>query len=268
MRALRRPRLAWAAAGVHLGALLTGATPVARATKPALMPLLAEYVLVRGGPPLLAVALLLGCAGDVLLQAGGETAFLLGMGAFAAGHLCYLGLFARHGARHGARPTGRTGPTAAPGAPGRSARPGAPGVPAVGYAAAWAGTTALLWPGLPERLRPPVALYGLLLTAMAYGALRTGRRGAAGGALFLLSDTLIASGLAGWPQARTPQFWIMLTYLGAQALLADAVVRAAAGAEDTGHRPGPFRRWSGLQWSGLRWSGRQPRAAARASTMP
>ncbi|KNB52532.1 lysoplasmalogenase [Streptomyces caatingaensis] len=207
MRAPRRPRLAVAAAGVHLGALLTGAAPVARATKPALMPLLAEYVLVRGGPPLLAVALLLGCAGDVLLQTGGETAFLLGMGAFAAGHLCYLGLFARHGTR----PRGRSGR-----------------LPAAGYAAAWAGTTGLLWSGLPGRLRVPVAAYGLLLTAMAYGARRTGRRGAAGGALFLLSDALIASALADWPQAPVPQFWIMLTYLGAQALLADAVVRARA----------------------------------------
>ncbi|GAA0399588.1 lysoplasmalogenase [Streptomyces luteireticuli] len=209
MRALRRPRLALAAGGVHLGALLTGATPVARATKPVLMPLLAEYVLVRGGPPLLAVALLLGCAGDVLLQTGGEAAFLLGMGAFAAGHLCYLGLFARHGSR----PAGRFRR-----------------LPGAGYAAAWAATTGLLWPGLPERLRVPVAGYGLLLTLMAYGALRTGRRGAAGGALFLLSDGLIASGLAEWPQAPAPQFWIMLTYLGAQALLADAVVRAARGA--------------------------------------
>ncbi|MDG4532505.1 lysoplasmalogenase [Streptomyces sp. AV19] len=244
--------------------MLTGATPVARATKPVLMPLLAEYVLVRGGPPLLAVALLLGCAGDVLLQAGGETAFLLGMGAFAAGHLCYLGLFARYGGASADRPD-RPG---AAGTPGRWRLPGVPDAagpagkphlrPALGYAAAWAATTALLWPGLPGRLRPPVALYGLLLTATAYGALRTGRRGAAGGALFLLSDTLIASGLAKWPQAPAPQFWIMLTYLGAQALLADAVVRAAAETEGAGRRPGPLRRWAG----------RQPRAAARASTMP
>ncbi|MFF4405345.1 lysoplasmalogenase [Streptoverticillium reticulum] len=182
-----------AAAGVHLGALLTGRTRIERATKPVLMPLLAEYVLLRGGPRPLALALLFGCAGDTLLQAGGDVPFLLGMGAFAAGHLCYLAQFAKHG-----RPSRR--------------------LTAV-YGTAWAGTLALLWPGLDAELRVPVALYSLLLTTMALGATRAGVRPAVGGALFLLSDTLIASR----PQQ---QFWIMLTYLTAQYLLAEGVLHA------------------------------------------
>ncbi|WP_171171398.1 lysoplasmalogenase [Streptomyces sp. I05A-00742] len=238
MRAFRRPRPAFAAAaGVHLGALLTGSQPVARATKPVLMPLLAEYVLHRGGPRLLALALLFGCAGDALLQTGGDLAFLLGMGSFAAGHACYLALFARHGGPGGARARRL----------------------AAGYATAWAGTVALLWPGLPAELRLPVALYSLLLTATALGAVRTRPRAALGGALFLLSDTLIASGLAGWPQPPAPQFWIMLTYLGAQYLLADGVLRAAAdNTEGTGRRPGPLRTSAVRHFF----------TAARASTMP
>ncbi|MFI9025771.1 lysoplasmalogenase [Streptomyces sp. NPDC053560] len=192
---------------VHLGALLAGAGTVDVVTKPALMPVLAAYVLARGGPVLLAVALLFGCGGDTLLQVGGDTAFLAGMASFAAGHVCYLVLFVRRGV-----------------APGWARRV-PPAAVAAGYAAAWLGTVALLWPGLPADLRGPVAGYSLLLTAMAYGALRAGPRALLGGLLFLGSDTLIASGIAHWPQPPAPQFCIMLSYIAAQWLLADGVLR-------------------------------------------
>ncbi|MFI9201005.1 lysoplasmalogenase [Streptomyces sp. NPDC053048] len=226
-----------AVAAVHLGALLAHATTLAQVTKPALMPLLAAHVLARGGPRLLAAALLLGCGGDTLLQTGRETLFLVGMGSFAAGHVCYLVLFARHGSPGGAR-TRRL---------------------AAGYAVAWAVTVALLWPGLEAGLRVPVVLYSLLLTAMALGATRARLWAGAGGALFLLSDTLIAGGLARWPQAPVPQFWIMLTYIAAQCLLAQGVLTCAAQTEGAGRRPpGPSSR-SGRRQS---WT------AARASTMP
>ncbi|MEU8914202.1 lysoplasmalogenase [Streptomyces nigrescens] len=195
---------------VHLGALLGGVLPVVQITKPVLMPVLAGYALARGGPPLLAGALLFGCGGDTFLQIGGDLAFLVGMGSFAAGHVCYLLLFARHGAGPAA---GRRGLTAATGA---------------GYAVLLTGTVVLLWPDLPAELRIPVAGYSLLLTAMAFGALRAGPWAAAGGLLFLLSDTLIASGIAHWPQLPAPQFWIMLTYVAAQWALADGVLRSAA----------------------------------------
>lgn len=195
---------------VHLGALLAGVTAVAQVTKPALMPVLAGYVLARGGPVLLAGALLCGCGGDTFLQIGGDTVFLVGMGSFAAGHVCYLLLFARHGT---APAGGRRAPTA--------------GL-AAGYGLLLAGTVALLWPDLPAELRIPVAGYSLLLTAMAFGALRAGLGAAAGGLFFLLSDTLIATGIAHWPQLPAPQFWIMLTYTAAQFALAAGVLRAAA----------------------------------------
>ncbi|MCB5907325.1 lysoplasmalogenase [Streptomyces sp. SF28] len=210
-------------AAVHLTALLLRAAGpghgpadlVVHLTKPALMPVLAGYALSRGGPPLLAAALVCGCAGDTLLQAGGDTLFLLGMGAFAAGHLCYLALSARHGT---ALRRSRTGAAAAV------------------YLVAWAATVTLLWPGLPAAMRVPVAGYSLLLTAMAFGALRAGPLAAAGGLLFLLSDTLIATGIADWPQLPEPQFWVMLSYAAAQFALAGGVLRAAA----AGPAPPPY----------------------------
>ncbi|MFI1967516.1 hypothetical protein BLA24_28770 [Streptomyces cinnamoneus] len=243
--ASRAARAAFAvAAATHLTALAAGATVLALATKPLLMPLLAVHVLTRGGPRLLAVALLFGCGGDVLLQCGGDALFRAGMGSFAAGHVCYLVLFARHGSPGGAR-THRL---------------------AAGYAAAWLGTVTLLWPDLDADLRLPVAGYSLLLTAMALGATRARLWTAAGGALFLLSDTLIATGLAGWPQAPVPQFWVMLTYLAAQCLLAYGVRRCDGESGGTGLQPpGPS---SDRRPAGRTSRSRQFLTAARASTMP
>ncbi len=162
------------------------------------MPLLAGYVLTLGAPRLLVAALLFGWGGDLALLSGAEPAFLIGMGSFAAGHVCYLALFGRR----------RTSP----------ALGGA-------YAVALVGTVALLWGDLPAGLRIPVAGYSLLLASMAYRSSALGRTAGAGGALFLLSDTLIATGVAEWPQLPRPDFWIMATYLAAQYLLALGAVR-------------------------------------------
>ncbi|MEU2365979.1 lysoplasmalogenase [Streptomyces noursei] len=234
-RAARALLLVFAVLGAgHLAALVAhaGAAPgsgpavladtVVHLTKPALMPLLATHVLLRGGPPLLAGALLFGCGGDTFLQIGGGTAFLVGMASFAAGHLCYLVLFARHGRR------GRAGGPAAGTGRRRARTAGAAGL----YAAALVVTVVLLWPDLPADLRIPVAGYSLLLTVMAFGALWTAPWAAVGGLLFLLSDSLIAGGIARWPQLPAPQFWIMLTYTAAQCALAIGVLAAAAGPRD------------------------------------
>ncbi|KAA0931513.1 lysoplasmalogenase [Streptomyces apricus] len=168
--------------------------------KPLLMPLLAAHAYLRGGPALLVGALLCGWGGDVLLLLDAEPAFLAGMASFAAGHVCYLLLFARRARKTVPRVRVARATTAA-------------------YALAPVVTVALLWPHLPAGLRVPVAAYSLLLTAMAYGAGRLGPAAAAGGVLFLLSDTLIATGVADLPQLPRPDLWIMLTYLAAQSLL-------------------------------------------------
>ena len=200
-----------AAALVDLVSLAAGFTPGHLVAKPLLMPLLAAHTAARGGPRLLVAALLCGWGGDVLLLSDADPAFLVGMASFAAGHVCYLTLF--WGAvRQGAVPGGAA-------ARARGAWLGA------GYALALTATVVLLWPGLPAGLRIPVAGYSLLLTAMAYGATRLGPVAAAGGALFMVSDTLIATGVADWPQLPRPDFWIMATYAAAQFLLAGGVLR-------------------------------------------
>lgn len=189
------------AAAVDLVCLAAGFDAGHTVAKPLLMPLLALWAALRKAPRPLLAALLFGWGGDVLLLSDAEPAFLAGMASFAAGHVCYLVLFATYGSRNTV-PRARAG------------------VLALGYAAALGTTVALLWPDLPADLRVPVAGYSLLLTAMAYrSATRLGLFAGLGGALFLLSDTLIATGVAEWPQPPGPDFWIMLTYIAAQALL-------------------------------------------------
>ncbi|MFF3381199.1 lysoplasmalogenase [Streptomyces sp. NPDC002680] len=202
------------AAAADLVSLTAGSDTGHALAKPLLMPLLAAHAHLRGAPRLLTVALLLGWAGDVLLLSDADPAFLAGMASFAAGHVCYLVLFRRYGNTF----------RMAGGAPrARAARHGLAGA----YALALAVTLAVLGPGLPAELRVPVAGYSLLLTAMAYRATALGLLVGAGGALFLLSDTLIATGVADLPQLPNPDFWIMLTYLAAQWLLTVGVLAAA-----------------------------------------
>ncbi|MFF0071321.1 lysoplasmalogenase [Streptomyces sp. NPDC005494] len=201
-----------AVSAVHLAGLLAGPDAVHVATKPLLMLLLAAYAVARGGPWTLIAALLCGWAGDVLLMPDAEPAFLAGMGFFAAGHVCYLLLFGR-----------------------------APVRPVTGlvYAVVLVSFVVLLWPGLPGGLRVPLTAYSLLLTAMAWRAGVLGRGAAAGGALFLFSDALIATGIAEWPQLPAHDFWIMLTYIAAQYLLTRGALDGSA--DSTGAAPGAYR---------------------------
>ncbi|WP_326764858.1 lysoplasmalogenase [Streptomyces sp. NBC_01591] len=194
------------ASAVDLVGLLADVPVAHLVAKPLLMPLLAGYAAARRGPRLLIAALLFGWGGDTLLLFDADAAFLIGMGSFAAGHVCYLWLFGR---ARGSLPAGLV------------------------YAAVLATFVALLWPGLPAEMRIPISGYSLLLTAMAYRAGTLGRYAAAGGALFLLSDALIATGIADWPQLPVPDFWVMLTYIAAQFLLTVGVLA-----------PGP--KWGGV----------------------
>ncbi|MFS0691978.1 lysoplasmalogenase [Streptomyces nitrosporeus] len=208
---LVRPLLAafLAAAALDLAGLLAGWDTAHLIAKPLLMPLLAALAAARGGPRTLIAALLCGWGGDVLLMPDSDTAFLAGMGCFAAGHLCYLRLFGRTGAPLWDRASLRDR---------TSLRAGA------GYAVVLTVFVAALWSGLPAGMRIPMTCYGLLLATMAWRAGTPGRRTAAGGALFLLSDALIAAGVAGLPGPPAHDFWIMLTYLAAQYLLTTGIL--------------------------------------------
>ncbi|MFI7012443.1 lysoplasmalogenase [Streptomyces sp. NPDC050145] len=218
--ALRTAFLALCA--VDLVALLADVHAVHVAVKPLLMLVLLAHVIARGGPRLLCGAVLFGWGGDVLLLFDDDLAFLAGMGSFAAGHVCYLLLFKRLGTPR-ARGT----------------------MLGVVYCVVLVNTVAALWPDLPADLRIPVAAYSVLLTAMAYGSSRLGKVAGIGGALFLLSDTLIAMGVAEWPALPRPDFWVMLTYVAAQYLLVQGALEertthgAAYGEERAETRPTP-----------------------------
>ncbi|WP_406434276.1 lysoplasmalogenase [Streptomyces sp. NBC_00631] len=198
MRASRALLAAFALAVVlDLACLAVGFRTGHAAAKVLLMPLLAASAARAGAPRLLVAALLCGWGGDLLLLSGAGPAFMAGMASFAAGHVCYLRLFRRQGP------------------PRARAR-----LLALVYGVALVTLVTLLWPDLPTGLRVPVAGYSTLLTAMAYTAgTRLGPVAGFGGALFTLSDSLIATGVAGWPQLPRPDFWIMLTYAAAQFLL-------------------------------------------------
>ncbi|MEB8326529.1 lysoplasmalogenase [Dietzia kunjamensis] len=88
--------------------------------------------------------------------------------------------------------------------------------------------TALLTVTVPEAgvLAPAVVVYGLLLLAVAWLAAGHGWIGGLGGALFVLSDGLIALGafrpdLVDWPER---DLLVMATYVAAQALLVAVIL--------------------------------------------
>lgn len=163
-------------------------------TKPLLMP-----VLMAGRDRPAQRALALGGLGDVALLGSGETAFMAGLGCFLAGHVAWI--------------------TALRQRPGRGrlrARP----VLAVPHLAAFGAVNAYLWKRTGTN-RIPVVVYSAALLAMSLVALDSGSsRTAAGGALFLASDTLLALEKFGGLHLPAHEGLVMATYTGAQALLA------------------------------------------------
>jgi uncharacterized membrane protein YhhN len=149
-------------------------------------------------------ALALGGAGDVALLGSGEAAFTAGLVSFLAGHVAWIVALRQ-------RPGGgllRTRPALA-----------AP------HVAAFGAVNAYLWKRTGKD-RIPVLLYSAALLAMSLVALDTGSpRTAAGGALFLVSDSMLALEKFGGLQLPAHEGLVMATYTSAQALLACPVVR-------------------------------------------
>lgn len=173
--------------------------------KPLATAVLIAYAWRRGaGQPLQRRWVLLGLGfswlGDVCLM-WPQQGFLPGLVSFLLAHGCYLVAFTR--GEQGAR---------------LAARPWAFGV----YAVLAATVLSQLWPGVPAALRAPVVVYVAALAAMAAQAAvlwRLGRpRGAvlaAGGALFLCSDALLATNKFAAPLPAA-SLWILATYWAAQ----------------------------------------------------
>ncbi|MEU4191109.1 lysoplasmalogenase [Kribbella sp. NPDC026611] len=154
-----------------------------------LMPTLAVWARLTGGPVAVLVALVASWVGDVLLQLDH---LLPGMAAFGVAHVCYVVLFVRRAQRRSL-------------------------VVLAAYGVIWAVALVLLWSGLGDD-RIPVAVYALLVTATAVTSGWNGWRPGLGGALFLVSDALIGVGLAGH-DFTARGYLVMATYCLAQYLL-------------------------------------------------
>jgi len=193
---------------LHVVVLVAGLDDAARASKLLLMPTLALAVLLTARPlrgivpVLLLVAIGLSWSGDALLNIPGDVGFVVGLASFLLAHVTYVVLFLR--------------------LPARDRR--LPAWTAV-YAAWYVGFLALLAPHLGGLLLP-VALYGLVLGVMAAFAGGLGGLLAVGGALFVVSDSVLALGrfLPGYEFAPH-DLVVMSTYLAAQGLITIGVVR-------------------------------------------
>jgi uncharacterized membrane protein YhhN len=191
--------------GVHLGAKLLGATRVDRATKAALIPALGIRLIGvrhhrRRRMALLVIEMMLSWVGDLTI----DRSFRTGLTAFLAAHICMIVLFWS------------------------------------GFRARVSPWSVLLLPWLlvmmlvlrPPRLTvlyPAVVAYATVLAAMAASATRGGKRMAAGGILFVISDSLLAfRQFTPWFRSRPWGAVVMASYLAAQLLLVEGVVGAPA----------------------------------------
>jgi uncharacterized membrane protein YhhN len=163
-------------------------------TKPLLMPAL---MVGRDRPTQRALAL--GGVGDMALLGSSEAAFTAGLVSFLAGHVAWIIALRQR-----------------PGGGCLRARPAL----AAGQVAAFGGLNAYLWKRTGKD-RIPVIVYSAALLAMSLTALDCGPpKTAAGGALFLVSDALLALEKFGGLHLPANESLVMATYAGAQALLA------------------------------------------------
>lgn len=204
---------------VHLVFQLLSLEPAASLSKWLLMPALIVSVLLASptrrsfATVALITAITLSWLGDITPLYASNFFFVVGLSFFLLSHLAYLTTFVRGFGYGRPRPWSLV------------------------YVLWWLGFVVLLGPSL-NSLLIPVALYGAVLGAMAAYASRGTAAVALGGALFLVSDTLLGtnrflSDFALWESG----FLIMLTYLAAQGLIAWGLVgsqlrNAAAPAQD------------------------------------
>lgn len=214
---------------IHVGARLAGADDIAEPTKLTLMPLLAVGALWAGrrnrrgtapssgstadqvsGPvlpsALLLAALLFSWLGDgagTFFPSAPELPVMLA--SFGIAHLCYIWLLARYAAH---RPFPRW---------------------ALVFPLWWVLMLVVLWPSLGG-LTFAVAAYGIVLAGTAATAARCNPMVAAGGVLFLSSDTILSlrifmpEAMPHWTSAL-----VMLTYCAGQGLIVAGIFRSGPG---------------------------------------
>ncbi|MDM7989495.1 lysoplasmalogenase [Arthrobacter sp. zg-Y877] len=202
-----------AASAVHIAARAVDAPDIAEPTKLTLMPLLAVAALwggrglvrAAGGvlPGVLLMAALffswIGDGAGTFFPSAPELPVMLG--SFGLAHICYIWLLARYG--------------------------GAGRLPrwALVFPLWWVLMLVVLWPALGG-LAPAVAAYGIVLAGTAATAARCRPMVAAGGLLFLASDTVLAGRIflpEQMPDWSNPL--VMLTYCAGQGLIVAGLLR-------------------------------------------
>jgi len=175
---------------IHLVLDAAGASPWDSITKCLIMPLLAAWVFAEDGPRLIVAALLVSTVGDFFMEL--DDLFIFGMAAFAIAHICFIRFFVSRGALGQLRRKSWI---------------------VLIYAAAAIALVAYIWPGLEANIKPAVPVYAALLAGTASTSLATDGRAGLGGALFLVSDGIIALGQAHKWQPEPSSVWIMLFYI-------------------------------------------------------
>ncbi|MFQ5437993.1 MAG: lysoplasmalogenase [Paracoccaceae bacterium] len=172
--------------------------------------LLALMAMLAASPGLIVAGLLFSALGDFFLSREDDRSFLIGMIAFLAAHLAYIGVFLQAGT-----------PALVLG----ERLPGALGLVAVAMLA-----ILYLWPGLGA-FRLPVLVYTLAILGMGLSALGLALSlphvlALLGAGSFVLSDSLLAIGKFrpdGWvSRVRAAPGLVWFSYWGAQALIASA----------------------------------------------
>lgn len=200
---------------VHLVAHLTGAPALADTTQWFLMPLLAGclWLATRPSPGgarrsrlvrLVLVALGFSWLGDAAPDlADGDAAFLVMVGFFLCAQVTYTLAFWPFRAGSVLRRPLALAP----------------------YALALVALVVACAPGAGSLL-VPVLVYGVALVATAVTSTGVDRLAGVGGAVFLVSDALIAlHAFAPWYDLPAHGFWVMLTYVAGQVLLVLGVLR-------------------------------------------
>ncbi len=190
-------------AAVHLVLNGAGADPWDSISKCFLAPLLLGWVIEQKGPRLLAAALAFCFLGDLFLEF--DDLFIVGMAAFALGHICFIRFFISRGAI------------------GQLKRK--PWILAV-YVVAGIAMIAYGWSGLEDGLKPVVPIYAALLVGTGATSLATDIRAGVGGLLFLISDGIILLGEADRidKDATGTGLAIMATYIAAIFFLTSGIL--------------------------------------------
>jgi uncharacterized membrane protein YhhN len=193
---------------LHLAGQLSGEASLHLVTKPLLMPALLAWFLAVTPRSRLRTLVGFGLGwswlGDLGLMPAGEMWFLAGLGAFLVAQLAYAIAFW----------------------PARADSVLSRPLLALPYLAVLVGLLVVLWDHLGD-LRLPVSVYAVVIVTMAVLATGINRTVATGAALFVVSDALIAlDAVAGLVRLPAHDFWVMLTYLAAQLLIAAGVASA------------------------------------------